>query len=73
MPLAKLPLTALTKWGVGLKRPEDVAVACDGRVFATHPAFGAREILPSGTLKSVGETVFRGWQTGLGWISMDVS
>jgi gluconolactonase len=69
MPLTQIPLSALEKWGEGLERPEDVAVARDGRVFATDPHVGAREIRPDGTLRSVGETRRRGVING---ISMDL-
>ena len=69
MPLEQIPLSALTRWGEGLERPEDVAVARDGRVFATDPHVGAREILPDGSLKSVGETRLPGLING---ISMDL-
>lgn len=69
MALEQIPLSALTKWGVGLERPEDVAVARDGRVFATDPHVGAREILADGSLKSVGETRRPGVVNG---ISMDL-
>lgn len=69
MPLKPFDLKALRKWGEGLLRPEDVAVSREGRVFATDPHVGAREILPDGTLKSIGETVFPGCSNG---ISMDL-
>jgi gluconolactonase len=54
---------------VGLERPEDVAVDRGGRVFATDPHVGAREILPDGSLRSVGETRLPGVING---ISMDL-
>ena len=69
MPVRPFELSELTIWGEGLERPEDVAVGRDGRVYATDPHVGAREILPDGTLRSVGETVFPGCCNG---ISMDL-
>jgi gluconolactonase len=55
MPLTKIPLTALTKRGVGLKRPEDVVVSRDGRVWASDEASACAEILADGTLRRVGK------------------
>jgi gluconolactonase len=55
MPLTKIPLTALTKRGVGLKRPEDVVVSRDGRVWASDEASACAEILPDGSLRRVGK------------------
>jgi len=55
MPLAKIPLSALTKKGVGLKRPEDVVVSRDGRVWASDEASACAEILSDGTLRRVGK------------------
>ena len=69
MPLQPISLSDLTRWGEGLERPEDVAVARDGRVFATDPHVGAREILADGTLRSIGETRRPGVVNG---ISMDL-
>ena len=69
MPLKPFELKELVKWGEGLERPEDVAVSRDGRVFATDPHVGAREILPDGALKSIGETERAGCCNG---ISMDL-
>lgn len=69
MPLRPFDLSELSKWGLGLTRPEDVAVGRDGRVYATDPHVGAKEILPDGSLRSVGETVFPGCGNG---ISMDL-
>ncbi|HKX78690.1 MAG TPA: SMP-30/gluconolactonase/LRE family protein [Novosphingobium sp.] len=69
MPLAPFDLSQLSRWGEGLIRPEDVAVGRDGRVYATDPHVGAREILPDGSLRSIGETVFPGCCNG---ISMDL-
>ena len=66
MPLKPFELNELVKWGVGLERPEDVAISRDGRVYATDPHVGAREILPDGTLKSIGETEFPGCCNGIG-------
>ena len=69
MPLDQIPLDALLRWGEGLERPEDVAVGRDGRVFATDPHVGAREILPDGALRSVGERRRPGVING---VSMDL-
>ena len=55
MPLAMIPLSALTKKGVGLKRPEDVVVSRDGRVWASDEASACAEITPDGTLRRVGK------------------
>ena len=69
MPLQPIPLGDLVRWGEGLVRPEDVAVARDGRVFATDPHVGAREIRPDGTLRSISEARRPGAVNG---ISMDL-
>jgi len=55
MPLAKIPLSALTKKGVGLKRPEDVLVSRDNRVWASDEASACAEIQADGTLRRVGK------------------
>lgn len=55
MPLATIPLSALTKKGVGLKRPEDVVVSRDGRVWASDEASACAEIMADGTLRRVGK------------------
>lgn len=55
MPLTPIPLTALTKRGVGLKRPEDVVVSRDGRVWASDEASACAEILADGGLRRVGK------------------
>src|SRR4030095_7981384 len=55
MPLAKIPLSALTKKGVGLKRPEDVVVSREGRVWTSDEASACAEILSDGTLRRVGK------------------
>jgi gluconolactonase len=55
VPLATIPLGALTKKGVGLKRPEDVVVARDGRVWASDEASACAEIMADGTLRRVGK------------------
>jgi gluconolactonase len=55
MPLAKIPLSALTKKGVGLKRPEDVVVSRDNRVWASDEASACAEIQADGTLRRVGK------------------
>ena len=51
MPLGKIPLSALTKKGVGLKRPEDVVVSRDNRVWASDEASACAEIQADGTLR----------------------
>ena len=53
MPLAPIPLASLRKVGVGLKRPEDVVVGRDGRVWASDQASACAEILPDGSLRRV--------------------
>ncbi len=55
MPLAPIPLSGLTKIGVGLKRPEDVVVGRDGRVWASDQASACAEVRPDGTLRRVGK------------------
>jgi len=55
MPLTTIPLTALTKRGVGLKRPEDVVVSRDGHVWASDEASACAEILPDGGLRRLGK------------------
>jgi gluconolactonase len=55
MPLTTIPLTALTKRGVGLKRPEDVVVSRDGHVWASDEASACAEILPDGGLRRIGK------------------
>jgi gluconolactonase len=55
MPLAKIPLSALTKKGVGLKRREDVLVSRDNRVWASDEASACAEIQADGTLRRVGK------------------
>jgi gluconolactonase len=55
MPLQTIPLSALTKRGVGLKRPEDVVVSRDGHVWASDEASACAEILPDGGLRRVGK------------------
>lgn len=54
MPLAPIPLESLRKVGVGLRRPEDVVVGRDGRVWASDQASACAEILPGGGLRRVG-------------------
>lgn len=54
MGLAPIPLASLRKVGVGLKRPEDVVVGRDGRVWASDQASACAEVLPDGTLRRVG-------------------
>lgn len=55
MPLAPIPLSGLSKIGVGLKRPEDVVVGRDGRVWASDQASACAEVRPDGTLRRVGK------------------
>jgi gluconolactonase len=55
MPLAPIPLESLRKVGVGLKRPEDVVVARDGRVWASDQLSACAEMLPGGGLRRVGQ------------------
>ena len=55
MPLTTIPLSALTKRGVGLKRPEDVVVSRDGHVWASDEASACAEILPDGGLRRTGK------------------
>lgn len=55
MPLAPIPLESLRKVGVGLRRPEDVVVGPDGRVWASDQASACAEILPGGGLRRVGQ------------------
>jgi gluconolactonase len=54
MPLTAIPLTGLRKIGVGLKRPEDVVVGRDGRVWASDQSSACAEVRPDGTLRRVG-------------------
>src|SRR5262245_38361597 len=54
MSLAPIPLSALTRIGVGLKRPEDVVVGRDGRVWASDQLSACAEVRPDGTLRRVG-------------------
>jgi gluconolactonase len=55
VPLAPIPLSGLTKIGVGLKRPEDVVVGRDGRVWASDQASACAEVRSDGTLRRVGK------------------
>ncbi len=54
MPLHPIPLDELTKFGLGVKRPEDVVVSKDGRVWLSDQASACAEALPDGTLRRVG-------------------
>ncbi len=54
MPLSPIPLESVRKVGVGLRRPEDVVVGRDGRVWASDQASACAEILPDGGLRRVG-------------------
>src|SRR5207244_1608386 len=53
--LAPIPIENLRKVGVGLRRPEDVVVGGDGRVWASDQASACAEILSDGTLRRVGK------------------
>jgi gluconolactonase len=55
MPLSPIPLTSLRKVGPGLKRPEDVVVGRDGRVWASDQASACAEVRPDGALRRVGK------------------
>ncbi len=55
MSLAPIPLASLRKVGVGLKRPEDVVVGRDGRVWASDQASACAEVLHDGGLRRVGD------------------
>lgn len=55
MPLSPIPLSSVSRFGIGLQRPEDVVVAADGRVWASDQASACAEILPDGTLRRVGK------------------
>ena len=55
MPLAQIPLANLKKVGVGLRRPEDVVVGRDGRVWASDQASACAEILSDGTPRRIGK------------------
>ncbi|MBI5503909.1 MAG: SMP-30/gluconolactonase/LRE family protein [Deltaproteobacteria bacterium] len=55
MPLSAIPLSSVTRFGLGLQRPEDVVVGADGRVWASDQASACAEIRPDGTLRRVGK------------------
>ncbi len=54
MPLQAIPLDQLSKVGLGVRRPEDVVVSKDGRVWLSDQNSAAAEVLPDGTLNRVG-------------------
>jgi gluconolactonase len=54
MPLSAIALSGLRKIGIGLKRPEDVVVGRDGRVWASDQASACAEVRADGTLERVG-------------------
>lgn len=54
MPLQPIPLSELQKVGVGVQRPEGVAVGRDGRVWAADRAGAVAEILPDGSYRQIG-------------------
>jgi gluconolactonase len=56
VPLAPIPLAGLRPVGRGLRRPEDVVVGRDGRVWASDQGSACAEILPDGGLRRVGRT-----------------
>jgi gluconolactonase len=54
MPLTPIPVESLRKVGVGVKRPEDVVVGRDGRVWASDEPSACAELRPDGTIRRVG-------------------
>jgi gluconolactonase len=52
--IAPIPLAELTAVGTGLRRPEDVVVSRDGRVFASNADAAVGEIFPDGSMKPIG-------------------
>ena len=54
MPLARIPLSACRKLGIGVQRPEDVVVGRDGRVWASDQQSACAQLLPDGSLRRVG-------------------
>jgi gluconolactonase len=54
MPLTSIPLESLEKIGIGVKRPEDVVVGRDGRVWASDELSACAELRPDGTIRRVG-------------------
>lgn len=54
MSITPIPLSALEPFGTGLKRPEDVVVSADGRVFVSHQHEVA-EILDDGSVRAFGD------------------
>jgi gluconolactonase len=55
MPLARIPLSACRKLGVGVQRPEDVVVGRDGRVWASDQQSACAELLRDGSLRRIGK------------------
>ena len=55
MPLAPIPVASLKKMGLGLKRPEDVVVGRDGRVWASDQASACAEVRPDCIVRRVGQ------------------
>ena len=55
MPLRAIPVSELTKVGIGVQRPEDVVVSQDGRVWLSDQASACAEARPDGSLRRVGE------------------
>ncbi len=55
MSLSPISLSDVTRFGLGLQRPEDVVVGADGRVWASDQASACAEILPDGSLRRVGK------------------
>jgi gluconolactonase len=54
VPLRRLQLSEFKKVGLGIPRPEGVAVSADGRAFASHHFAGVGELLPDGGVKPYG-------------------
>lgn len=52
--LKPIEVTSFRKVGLGVKRPEDVVVSHDGRVWLSDQASACAEVLPDGRLRRVG-------------------
>ncbi len=63
MNLAPIPLSAFQKVASGIVRPEDIAIARDGRVFASTTEAAVAEILADGSFRPLGPQ--RGAPNGL--------
>ena len=55
MPLSKIDLSTMEKFGRGLDRPEDVVVSREGRVFASDQQSAVAEIFADGSIKRIGK------------------